>query len=68
MPTDLGHLWTRYRAAVSELYISAVVTAGTADRMQPQAVSRVGVERVVAAAGALETFDILASVAAAERA
>ncbi len=64
---DADQLWTRYRAAVSEFYISAVVTAGTGERMQPQEISRVGVERVVAAVKALETFDVLAALMAGER-
>ncbi len=65
--TDADHLWTRYRAAVAELYISAVVTSGTGERMQAQAVSRVGVERVVAAVQALDTFEVLAALVAGDR-
>jgi hypothetical protein len=52
--------WTRYRAAISEFYIAAVVTAGTSERMQPHAVTRAGVERAVAAAEANDTFAVLA--------
>lgn len=60
---DAAHLWERYRAAVAELYIAAVVTSGTGNRMQDQTVSRVGVERVVAAVQALDTFEVLRSLA-----
>ena len=51
--------WTRYRAAISEFYIAAVVTAGTSERMQRHEVTRAGVERAVAAAEANDTFAVL---------
>jgi hypothetical protein len=57
---DAEATWTRYRAAISEFYIAAVVTAGTSERMQPHAVTRAGVERAVAAADANDTFAVLA--------
>ena len=38
---------------------AAVVTANTSDRMQPPEISRVGVERVVAAMERLDTFEVL---------
>jgi aminoglycoside phosphotransferase (APT) family kinase protein len=56
---DAGATWTRYRAAISEFYIAAVVTAGTSERMQRQEVTRAGVERAVAAAEANDTFAVL---------
>jgi aminoglycoside/choline kinase family phosphotransferase len=51
--------WTRYRAAISEFYIAAVVTAGTSERMQRHEVTRAGVERAVAGAEANDTFAVL---------
>jgi aminoglycoside phosphotransferase (APT) family kinase protein len=63
---DADHLWTRYRAVVAEFYISAVMTSGTGDRMQPEAISRVGVERAVAAVQALDTFEVLTALVAGE--
>ncbi len=51
--------WNLYRATAVEIYVAAVVTAGTSDRMQPPEISRVGVQRVVAATQRLETFDVL---------
>ena len=56
---DPEQVWTRYRASAAEIYVSAVVTAGTADRMQPPEISRVGVDRVAAAMPRLDTFDVL---------
>jgi aminoglycoside phosphotransferase (APT) family kinase protein len=57
--TDPVEVWTRYRASAAELYVAALVTAGTADRMQPPEISRVGVDRAVAAMQRLETFEVL---------
>jgi aminoglycoside phosphotransferase (APT) family kinase protein len=59
---DAEATWTRYRAAISEFYIAAVVTAGTSERMQPHAVTRAGVERAVAAVEANDTFAVLAQL------
>jgi hypothetical protein len=56
---DPAATWTRYRAAISEFYIAAVVTAGTSERMQRHEVTRAGVERAVAAAEANDTFAVL---------
>jgi aminoglycoside/choline kinase family phosphotransferase len=56
---DAEATWTRYRAAISEFYIAAVVTAGTSERMQPRAVTSAGVERAVAAVEANDTFAVL---------
>ncbi|MGX1811075.1 phosphotransferase family protein [Nocardia sp. NPDC055321] len=53
-------LWTCYRAATTELFLAAVCTAEAGDRMQPAAVSRVGVERAVAAVEAHDGFGTLA--------
>ena len=57
--TDAAEMWTHYRASAAELYVAAVVTAGTADRMQPPEISKVGVDRATAAVQRLETFDVL---------
>jgi len=57
--TDPGRMWDLYRASAAEIYVSAIVTAGTSDRMQPPQISRVGVDRVAAAMQRLETFDLL---------
>ncbi len=56
---DPASVWTSYRAVISEFYIAAVVTAGTSERMQRHEVTRAGVERVVAAAEANDTFTVL---------
>jgi hypothetical protein len=56
---DAERTWTLYRASASDFYVSAVVTAGTSDRMQPAEISAVGVDRVVAAMARLGTFDLL---------
>ena len=60
---DPGRTWTLYRAAISEFYVAAVVTAGTDERMQPHEITRLGVERAVAAVDAHDTFGVLASLA-----
>jgi hypothetical protein len=39
--------------------VAALVTAGTADRMQPPEISRVGVDRAAAAVQRLESFELL---------
>ncbi|WP_426573980.1 phosphotransferase [Aquihabitans sp. McL0605] len=59
---DGDQTWDRYRASASDMYVSAVVTAGTSDRMQPAEISQVGVDRVVAAMARLATFDLLAQI------
>ncbi|MFD1815524.1 phosphotransferase family protein [Rhodococcus gannanensis] len=59
---DPGRLWTLYRAAVTEWFLAAVCTAEAGDRMQPLDVSRVGVERAVAAVTAHDSFELLASL------
>ncbi|MFE6862087.1 phosphotransferase family protein [Nocardia sp. NPDC057668] len=59
---DPDRLWTGYRAATTELFLAAVCTAEAGDRMQPLAVSRVGVERAVAAVEAHDGFDLLSSL------
>jgi aminoglycoside phosphotransferase (APT) family kinase protein len=63
VPVDHNALWTRYRAAITEIYVAAVVTAGTAERMQPRAVTRVGVERVVEAVNEHDSFAVLVALA-----
>lgn len=60
---DPDALWARYRAAITEIYVAAVVTAGTAERMQPRAVTRIGVERAVAAVNEHDSFAVLAALA-----
>ena len=49
---DAERTWDAYRASAADAYISAVVTAGTSDRMQPAEISQVGVDRVVPAMAA----------------
>lgn len=61
--SDPDRTWTLYRAAISEFYVAAVVTAGTGERMQPHEITRLGVERAVAAVEAHDTFAILAALA-----
>lgn len=56
---DPGRAWDLYRASSAEIYVAAIVTAGTSDRMQPPEISRVGVDRVVAAMQRLDTFAVL---------
>ena len=63
---DADRTWTLYRASASDFYVSALVTAGTSDRMQPAEISDIGVDRVIAAMHRLETFDILDRIVAGE--
>jgi aminoglycoside phosphotransferase (APT) family kinase protein len=56
---DRALAWDRYRASAVEIYVAAIVTASTSDRMQPAEISVVGVDRVAAAVQRLETFDVL---------
>jgi aminoglycoside phosphotransferase (APT) family kinase protein len=51
--------WELYRASAVEIYVAAIVTAGTSDRMQPPEISRVGVDRAAAAVQRLDTFALL---------
>jgi aminoglycoside phosphotransferase (APT) family kinase protein len=62
--TDAARTWSLYRASAAEFYIAAIVTAGTADRMQPPEISRVGVDRAVAAMRRLATFSMLRQIVA----
>lgn len=57
---DRARAWDLYRASAAEIYVAAVVTAGTSDRMQPPEISRVGVDRVASAVQRLDTFAVLA--------
>lgn len=59
---DPDHTWTLYRAAVTEWFLAAVCTAEAGERMQPFEISRVGVERAVAAVGAHDSFGVLAGL------
>lgn len=63
---DRAWAWNRYRASAAEIYVAAVVTAGTADRMQPAEISSVGVDRAVTAVQRLDTFAILGRLAGAD--
>jgi aminoglycoside phosphotransferase (APT) family kinase protein len=63
--TDPARAWDQYRASAVEIYVAAIVTAGTSDRMQPAEISAVGVDRVAAAVQRLETFDVLERALAA---
>lgn len=51
-----------YRAGITELFLSAVATSETGESMQPQAVSRVGVERAVAGVVAHDSFGVLTAL------
>ena len=64
---DAERAWTHYRASAAEFYVAAVVTAGTADRMQPPEISDVGVDRAVAAMSRLGTFEVMEELLAADR-
>lgn len=55
--------WALYRAAVTEWFLAAVCTAEAGDRMQSLEISRVGVERAVAAVGAHDSFALLSDLA-----
>lgn len=59
---DGDHLWTLYRAGITELFLAAVCTAEAGARMQPHDVSRVGVERSVAGVVAHDSFAVLAAL------
>jgi aminoglycoside/choline kinase family phosphotransferase len=56
---ERGRAWETYRAIAVEIYVAAVVTAGTSDRMQPPEISKVGVVRVNEAVQRLDTFGVL---------
>ena len=59
IPVDLDHQWTLYRAGPTDFYGSAVAASEAGDRAQDPEVTRVGVERVVAAIEALDSFTVL---------
>ncbi|MBY8856749.1 aminoglycoside phosphotransferase family protein [Nocardia sp. CA2R105] len=56
---DPDRLWTLYRAAITELFLAIVCTAEAGERMQPFEVSRVGVQRAVAAVTTHDSFGVL---------
>ena len=56
---DLEHQWSLYRAGPTDFYGSAVAASEAGDKAQDPAVTRVGVERVVAAIEALDSFTVL---------
>lgn len=56
---ESSRAWELYRASAVEIYVAAIVTAGTSDRMQPPEISRVGVDRAAAAVQRLDTFAVL---------
>lgn len=59
---DFDRTWLLYRAAITELLLAVVCTAEAGERMQPRAVSRVGVERAVAGVTAHDSFDVLGAL------
>lgn len=59
---DGDHTWTLYQAAVTEPWLAFVCTAEAGDRMQSFEISRVGVERAVAAVAAHDSFTVLRSL------
>ena len=65
--TDPERMWDLYRASAADFYVAAVVTAGTADRMQPPEISQTGVDRTVAAMQRLGTFDLLERIVAGDK-
>jgi hypothetical protein len=60
--TDGDHMWTLYRAAITEPWLAFVCTAEAGERMQSFEISRVGVERAVAAVEAHDSFTVLRSL------
>ena len=56
---DVDELWTLYRVGVTDFYTSAVAASEAGERAQDPGVTRVGVERVVAAIEALDSFTVL---------
>lgn len=64
---DGDRQWLLYRAGVTEFYLAAVSTAGVGERMQSAEVCRTGVERAVAAVGALDSFGALEQLVASRR-
>ena len=55
-------MWTLYRAAITEPWLAFVCTAEAGERMQSFEISRVGVERAVAAVEAHDSFTVLRSL------
>ena len=62
-PTE-EQAWESYRAAASQYYVGAVVTAAFGERLQRGPIARLGVERAVAAVRDLDTFGLLRKIAA----
>ena len=56
---ELDHQWTLYRAGSTDFYGSAVAASEAGERAQDPAVTRAGVERVVAAIEAHDSFTVL---------
>ncbi|WP_007512692.1 MULTISPECIES: phosphotransferase family protein [Pseudofrankia] len=65
---DLDDLWVWYGAAMTEFFLAAVCTAEAGDTMQPFEISRVGVERCVAAVAAHDSFTLLTKLVDAKHA
>ena len=59
---DLDHQWTLYQAGPTDFYGSAVAASEAGERAQEPEVTRVGVERVVAAIEAHDSFTVLESL------
>ena len=59
---DGERTWTLYQAAITEPWLAFVCTAEAGDRMQSFEISRVGVERAVAAVAAHDSFTVLRSL------
>ncbi|MEV5652621.1 aminoglycoside phosphotransferase family protein [Nocardia sp. NPDC052254] len=59
---DSERMWTLYRAALTEPFLAAVCTAEAGERMQPRDISRVGVQRAVAAVRTHDSFALLADL------
>jgi hypothetical protein len=64
---DPAQQWTLYRAGATEPFLSAVAAAEAGERAQPPAVTRVGVERSVAACAAHDSFAVLRALVDGDR-
>ena len=59
IPLDLEHQWTLYRAGPTDFYGSAVAASEAGEKAQTPAITRLGVQRVVASIEALDSFTVL---------
>ncbi len=64
---DLEYLWTLYRAGLTDFYTSAVAASEAGERAQEPEVTRIGVERVVAAIETHDSFALLKTLVDGKR-